>query len=156
MRTGILSVCFVTVAAFTTGCGLKATGRVTAQPSPAQTPAEVVSIQLEGLQHYNQPTPNAGIWTAYQFASPANRQVTGPYGRFLQIIRSRSNRALLHSREWRIDHVRPAGPQAQVVAVVSDDSGAISTWTFSLSQQESAACKGCWMTDGVQRSLVPQ
>jgi len=149
MRIKILLILAVVV--IVTGCGLRASERITAGPSPARTPAEVVGIQLDGLQHYNQPTPNAGIWTAYQFASPANRQVTGPYGRFLQIIRSSSNRALLHSREWRIDDVRLAGSQAEVVAVVSDAAGAISRWTFSLSQQESAACKGCWMTDGVQR-----
>ena len=152
MRIGVIPASAAAVVALTAGCGLSATGGGTAGPSPRLTPAEVVAIQVEALQHFNQPAPNAGIWTAYQFASRANRQVTGPYGRFLQIIRSSSNRALLHSREWRIDDVRQVDARAEVAVVVSDDAGAISRWRFSLSKQESAGCRGCWMTDGVEAS----
>ena len=147
MRCRLVPVCGALV--LLAGCG----GSQTAWPSPRLTPAEVVGIQVGALQRYNQPTPNAGIWTAYQFASPANRQATGPYGRFLQIIRADSNRALLHSREWRIEDVRQTGSQAEVVVVVNDHAGALSRWTFSLSKQEHAGCKGCWMTDGVTASL---
>jgi len=143
VRMKVLAACLAVLA---TSCGA---GRDKSGPSPRLSPAEVVSIQVEGLQHFNKPAPNAGIWAAYRFASPANRQVTGPYGRFLRIIRAPANRALLHSREWRVENVRQVESQAEVVVVVSDDAGVSSRWTFSLSKQEGAACKGCWMTDGV-------
>lgn len=122
------------------------------QPSPALTPAEVVSIQLRALQNINQPVPNAGVWIVYQFASPGNRQVTGPYGRFLRMIKSPANRTLLRSRSLKIVSSQVSGAEANVAAEVTGDAGAVSEWVFTLSKLSFENCAGCWMTEGVSRT----
>lgn len=37
------------------------------RPAPQLSPLDVVKIQVYALQHHNEPTPNAGIWTTFQF-----------------------------------------------------------------------------------------
>jgi hypothetical protein len=39
------------------------------RPVPELSPLEVVKIQVYALEHYNEPRPNAGIWTAFQFGA---------------------------------------------------------------------------------------
>ena len=49
-------------------------------PDPALTPEQVVRIQLEALR--NNDAGDRGIAVAFRFASPGNRQNTGPLPRF--------------------------------------------------------------------------
>ena len=133
------------LAALACGCG----NLRTPMPSASLSPADVVRIQVLALQHVNEPTPNAGIWTTFQFASPANRLVTGPYGHFLQVIKSPSNQPFLHARAVRFLPVRQAGAQAEQEVEITDESGRITRWIFVLSKQRQAPFENCWMTDGV-------
>ena len=55
-------------------------------PSPALNPGEVVRIQVEALRK-NGPL-NEGIELTYRFASPGNKQVTGPLDRFVRMVSS--------------------------------------------------------------------
>ena len=59
----------------------------TGLPRRAAEPGEAIQTVAAALRHNNSPLPNAGIYTAFQFASPANLKVTGPYGRFLQLVK---------------------------------------------------------------------
>jgi hypothetical protein len=120
-------------------------------PSPALSPDEVVRIQVAALQHYNEPTPNAGIWLAFQFASPANRQVTGPYGHFLQLIKSPANAPFLHAQSVRFHPPRQTASQAEEQVDLTDERGTTTEWRFLLSKQRGSSFANCWMTDGVQR-----
>lgn len=56
-------------------------------PSPNLGPDQVIRTVVEALRNRNSPTTNAGIFTVYQFASPANRQNTSPYGKFLRLVK---------------------------------------------------------------------
>ena len=122
-------------------------------PSPDLSPREVVKIQVDSLRHWNEPTPNRGIWTTFQFASPANRRVTGPYGHFLRLIRGPENRPFLHAKDARFLSERRTGSSSEVVVELEDPEGARKRFTFSLSLQGTAPFKDCWMTDGVYPSL---
>ncbi|HSY80300.1 MAG TPA: hypothetical protein VK807_00975, partial [Gemmatimonadaceae bacterium] len=51
-------------------------------PTPSLSPNQVVEIVLTALQHNDNPQPDAGIATTFEFASPANRLETGPLQRF--------------------------------------------------------------------------
>ena len=118
-------------------------------PSPDLSPRDVVEIQLRALQRCDEPAPNAGVWTAFQFASPANRRVTGPYGRFFRIVRAPENRVLLRSRTFSVRTVRETARLAEVLADVTGQEGERSGWFFELSKQTSGAFIDCWMTDSV-------
>lgn len=121
------------------------------QPSPELAPLDVVRIQVSALQHYGDPTPNAGIWTAFQFTSPANRRLTGPYGHFLQLIKSPQNRPFLHARAAQLSEVEHTEWFAEVLVQLQDEHRAGSRFLFSLSKQREGAFQHCWMTDAVVR-----
>jgi hypothetical protein len=110
---------------------------------------EVVRIQVEALRHANEPRPNAGIWTTYRFTSPANHKVTGPYGRFLQMIKTPRNRAFLRAGSARVEPVRITDQYAGVRVVLTGEDGRASSYLFSLSKQTEGRYKDCWMTDSV-------
>jgi hypothetical protein len=120
------------------------------RPAPGLSPLEVVKIQVYSLQHYNEPRPNAGIWTAFQFASPANRDVTGPYGHFLRLLKSPGNRPFLNARSVRFSDERRDGSHAEVTVALEDREQQRSRFNFFLSLQAAGPFEGCWMTDGVR------
>jgi len=63
---------------------------VVSLPTPSETysPNDAVALQLGALETNDGPFENAGIMTAYNFASPANRRSTGPLNRFIGMVRS--------------------------------------------------------------------
>ena len=66
-------------------------------PAPSFGPAEVTQIQLDALR--TNTLINEGIALTFRFASPANRQVTGPLPRFVKMLRSPPYDRLLNHRE---------------------------------------------------------
>ena len=53
------------------------------EPSAELAPEEVVAAQLHALRQNDPANRDAGIRIAFRFASPGNRQVTGPIERFI-------------------------------------------------------------------------
>ena len=49
-------------------------------PRPELSPQQVVQYQVDALQQNDDPKSDAGIERAFRFASPSNKQVTGPSG----------------------------------------------------------------------------
>ena len=76
----------------------------TENPRRAAEPGEVIQTVATALRHNDAPIPNAGIFTAFQYASPANLAFTGPYGRFLQLVKNADFAPMLH------DHPQELGP----------------------------------------------
>jgi hypothetical protein len=72
-----------------------AAGPALVRPSPQLSAAEVVTIQLEALQHNDEPYIDAGIAQSWLLAHPANKRVTGPYSRFADMLRSPAFAAIL-------------------------------------------------------------
>ena len=67
-------------------------------PGPEYGPADVVRIQVQALAHNDTPYRNAGIEVAFRFASPANKRVTGPLWRFIQMLYNPTYRPFLDHR----------------------------------------------------------
>jgi hypothetical protein len=123
------------------------------QPSPDLSPDDVVRIVATALRHYNSPTPNAGIYMAYQFASPANRAATGPYGHFLGAVKNRDFAALLHENPEEFGPIVVTNNYAEQKVTVHESGGHDVIFTFSLGRQRDGVYRGCWMVDGVGSSL---
>ena len=121
------------------------------RPNATLGPAEVIRTIAAALQNNDSPIPNAGVFTAYQFASPANRANTGPYGRFLRIVRSEETLPLFGKRAQEFGELVMRGDQAVQDVRVQSDGGPAITYRFSVSRQKAGACAGCWMVDGVVR-----
>jgi hypothetical protein len=57
-------------------------------PRPELSPEQVVQYQIEALQHNDEPKLDTGIERAFRFASPSNKQMTGPLEKFIRIVKS--------------------------------------------------------------------
>lgn len=120
-------------------------------PSPALSPDDVVSIQLDALRHNDSPSRDAGIATTFLFASPANRVATGPFDRFADLVKTSAYRAMINHRRVERGPIRIDGEEARQRVVVYSATGVRVAYMFLLSRQRGGPYDGCWMTDGVTR-----
>jgi hypothetical protein len=119
------------------------------QPNPTLTPGDVMRIVVTALRHYNSPIPNAGIYTTYQFASPANRAATGPYGHFLGAVKHPDFAPLLHENPETFGPMLIQNNVAEQKVTVHLPGGHDAIFTFNLGRQHDGVYRGCWMVDGV-------
>ncbi len=123
------------------------------RPDPSLAPGEVIRTVVEALQNRNSPSPNAGIFTAYQFASPANRVNTGPYGNFLQLVKDPAFGPLFSGHADSYGPLTVAGDRAEQRVRFHVEGGHVAWFLFAVSRQTSqqthGRCTGCWMVDGV-------
>ena len=130
-------------------------GTLIAQPRPNSGigPGEVIQAVVRALENYNSPSPNAGIFTAYQFASPANRTNTGPYGNFLRLIKNPAFAPLLVRHATEFGPLAVQGDHAEQEVSLRTDDGRVARFYFVLSRQSSqqtqGRCAGCLMVDQV-------
>lgn len=118
-------------------------------PRPDLDPIAAVRVQVEALGRNDDPAIGHGIEVTWNFASPANRQVTGPLERFRSLFDAPVYRPMLDhlGAEYSAPQVR--GDRAWVGVVLSDAEGRSRGYLFELSRQDSRECSGCWMTDSV-------
>ena len=121
------------------------------QPNAQLSPDEVVKIQVEALQ--NNDENDNGIEITFRFASPANKQVTGPLFRFKELVKNPDYRAMLNHKIAEYGPLEIDGDTASQRVTVIKTNGEATVFLFSLSRQNTAACPDCWMTDGV--TIVP-
>jgi len=126
---------------------------VAPRPRPEITPAEVVETVAGAMRNYNSPIPNAGIFTAYRFASPANHAVTGPYGHFMGLVKSADFTPLRHNYPAERGPIALDGDHAEQIVTVHVDRGHNPAFKFTLSRQKEGRYRGCWMVDSVSRLL---
>jgi hypothetical protein len=119
-------------------------------PRPDRTPQDVVRIVTAALRQYNLPSPNAGIFIAYSFASPANHAVTGPYGKFIRLLKTEDNAPLLHSYPSELSPMRSNGDYAHQIVTVHVKPGQDAVYEFILHRQPSEPYRDCWMVDTVR------
>lgn len=118
-------------------------------PNPGLTAADVVRIQLTALASNDSPRPDAGIEITFRFASPKNKQVTGPLSRFIELVKSAAYRPMLNHlhREFGEPVVEYDQTVLPVVLTAADNEKL--AYIFMLSRQTGATCNGCWMTESV-------
>jgi hypothetical protein len=127
------------------------------EPSPDLGPDDVVRIQLRALAHNDEPYADAGIETAYRFASPANKINTGPLARFKQMVKNELYRPMLYHQNARVGGLEMKGGRAQQLAILTTAEGQRVAYLFVLSKRTGGTLEGCWTTDGVQRvALAPR
>ncbi len=123
-------------------------------PGANLSPEQVITIQLEALHHNDTPTKDSGIATAFAFASPGNREATGPLARFIELVKSSQYKAMLNYRSVERDAIiNHEGVAHQRVSII-DAQGNRAVFVFIVSRQTDGACPNCWLTDGVVR--VPE
>jgi hypothetical protein len=121
----------------------------TLRPGISLSPEQVVRAVVEGLRHNNSPIPNAGIYTAYRFASPANRAITGPYGRFFRAVKAVNFEAMFRQDPYTLGPLEAAGDRATQDLRIHVAGEPVRNYRFTLSRQTGNPYRGCWMVDGV-------
>lgn len=118
-------------------------------PDPSYDPSEVITIQLEGLANNDDPFENAGIATAYNFASPSNRQSTGPFPQFVSMVTGPQYAPMVDHIEATTDALERSGHTAEQRVTLTGPDGRTETYLFGLSDDRSGSFDGCWLTDSV-------
>jgi hypothetical protein len=122
-------------------------------PDPSLAPEEVVQIQVEAFRN-NDPA-DRGIEIAFRFASPANKQLTGPLPRFARMMRNVPYEPMLLAEEVVISDVQVRGNLARVVVSLDTPDGRTHDYVFFLTKQRQGEYAGSWMTEGVSRLDEP-
>jgi hypothetical protein len=125
------------------------------EPSAALAPEAVVRIQVEAMGRNDDPAPDAGIATAFRFASPGNRAATGPLARFAAMVHGPAYRDLLDFERAAYGDLHVAGDRAAQRVTLTRADGREVRYVFTLSRQRGGAYDGCWMTDGVAPEAMP-
>ena len=118
-------------------------------PDPSYGPEQVVEIQLTALADNDDPIENAGIKTAYNFASPANRRSTGPLPRFVAMVEGRTYAPMIDHTAATAGPLERTGARATQSVTLTGPDGRTMTYEFGLSKQQSGSFEGCWLTDRV-------
>jgi hypothetical protein len=118
-------------------------------PDARLTPEQVIRTVAAALSHNNAPMPNAGIFTAYRFASPANHAVTGPYGQFLRIVKTSGFTALLGNYPTEFGIIAGTSERASQVMRIRIAPDKVVQYRWDLSLQHKEPYRGSWMVDGV-------
>ena len=117
------------------------------RPHADLTPSDVVKIQLDALA--GEGGDMAGVTQCFAFASPLNREATGPLDRFAAMIATPPYDVLLTPEETSVGDARIPGDQAYVLVSLVDRHQQLHVFGFLLSRQANAEYAGCWMTDAV-------
>ena len=125
------------------------------RPNPSLLPVAVVRIQLQALASNDLPYPDAGIEITFRFASPNNRRVTGPLEKFGRMVKNSVYRPMLNHVAASYGDTKFNGHNAYVPVLITARDGTKAGYVFVLSQQQSAECERCWMTDQVSRLAIP-
>jgi hypothetical protein len=121
------------------------------KPDPSLDPNDVVRIQLESFQYNDVPEQDSGIRRAFEFASPENREYTGPVDDFIELLHEPRYRDLLNFQRVEYGPVDSVEDTAvQPVMIVNQDGDPV-VYMFALSRQTEPPYEDCWMTDGVMR-----
>jgi hypothetical protein len=119
-------------------------------PDPSYGPGAVVDEQLSALARNDDPFADAGVKTAYNFASPANRRATGPVDRFVAMVHGHPYSPMVDHEEAVTGPVERDGDSATRRVTLTGPGGRTVTYEFGLSRAQSGPFADCWLTDRVR------
>jgi len=151
MRRAIHRSLLVFVAATLALAAQKTSALEATEPSPKLKPEEVVAIQVEALKRNSELLNDGGIAITFNFASPANRRMTGPLSRFTEMLKNPLYAIMLDFERYETGKIEIDGDIARQRVTLINAKGDRGMFLFVLSKQKDAPYQDCWMTDMVQR-----
>ena len=119
------------------------------EPSPDLSPSEVVRVQVQALGSNDTPEEGAGIRAAFNFASPSNRDATGPLPRFRTLFDNPAYGPMLNHQFAEYSDVQRTEDTARVGVILITADGERVGYLFQLTLQTRPPYENCWMTDAV-------
>ena len=115
-------------------------------PNPSLAPRQVVEIQLNALQHNNDPHKDAGIERTWAFAHPYNKRITGLLRRFEAMIKGPDYRMLVGHRTHAVQRIAATDDFALFAVTVIPAAGPVVSYQWKLEKVRSGPFSGDWMT----------
>jgi hypothetical protein len=117
-------------------------------PKRELSPTEVVALQVQSIR--DSVTAPERLTVCYSLASPQNREVTGPFATFAQMIMMPPYDRLATCQDWQMGTATIEEGYAAVLVSTASKEGDGTAFRFLLHQQDEAPYIGCWLTDAVQ------
>jgi len=124
------------------------------KPNSQIKPAEVVKIQLSGLQKNDLSFKDSGIEQTWNFAHPNNKKVTGPLPNFKRMIKGDAYQMMLDHLSHTITELGSSDKWAQFEVVILDKDKIYHKFNW---QVEKFTLEGplqdCWLTTVVTNPI---
>ena len=117
-------------------------------------PAEVVEIQLAGLQKNDQNFKDSGIEQTWNFAHPSNKKVTGPLDRFKRMIKGASYQMMINHLSHTITQLEKGDNWAQFEVIILDRDKTYHKFNWQVEKYlVDGPLKDCWLTTMVSSPI---
>ena len=117
-------------------------------------PAEVIKIQLNGLQKNDDNYKDSGIEQTWNFAHPNNKKNTGPLLNFKMMIKGRSYQMLLNHVSHTITEIGSGDKWAQFEVVILDKEKIYHKFNWQVEKYTmDGPLKDCWLTTMVSSPI---
>jgi len=110
---------------------------------------DVVKIVMNALQKNDVPSKNRGIAVTFNFASSANKNVTGPIERFVNMVSELVCAQMVDHLGAVYEKIKIKGDSASIDVIIKGVSGKFVGFRFLLTKQRDNEFDGTWMTDNV-------
>ena len=118
-------------------------------PNPDIDPAEVIAIQLNGLQYNDMPEADTGIRQTWAFAHPRNRAMTGPLPRFATMLKGPGYKMMLNHASHQIVPKNSGNGWRRFDVFMEAENGKVLEFAWIVEKVTAGRYKGCWMTVAV-------
>ena len=124
------------------------------KPSSNIKPAEVVKIQLIGLQKNDLNFKDSGIEQTWNFAHPNNKKVTGPLNNFKRMIKGDSYQMMIDHLSHTITQLESSDIWAQFEVVILDKNKIYHKFNWQVEKYTmDGDLKDCWLTTMVSNPI---
>ena len=124
------------------------------KPSSKIKPAEVVKIQLNGLQKNDLDFIDSGIEQTWNFAHPNNKKVTGPLPNFKRMIKGDAYQMMLNHLSHTITELESSEKLAQFEVIILDKNKIYHKFNWQVEKYTlDGVLKDCWLTTMVSNPI---
>ena len=124
------------------------------KPNSGIKPAEVVKIQLTGLQKNDLEFKDSGIEQTWNFAHPNNKKVTGPLDKFKRMIKGDSYQMMIDHLSHTITQLGSKNNWAQFEVVILDKNKIYHKFNWQVEKYTlEGVLKDCWLTTMVSNPI---
>ena len=110
-------------------------------------PAEVVKIQLSGLQKNDSNFTDSGIEQTWNFAHPNNKKATGPLDNFKRMIKGDSYQMMIDHLSHSITKLESGDKWAQFEVIILDKEKIYHKFNWQVEKYTmDGPLKDCWLT----------
>ena len=124
------------------------------KPSNNIKPAEVIKIQLIGLQQNDLVYKDSGIEQTWNFAHPNNKKVTGPLSNFKKMIKGDIYQMMINHLSHTITELSSSDKWAQFEVIILDKNKIYHKFNWQVEKYtKDGDLKDCWLTTMVSNPI---